>query len=189
MTRIRNRTILGIATLAGCVLGAAGCRTAGTPAMHAIPASRVRLAAAEETPTSHPAATAPTSRPAPRLSYTSPSLRVQQMDLMAMVATASVSSAQPMLGDRDAAEARTISGGSVSGAAALGAPQPRTINAVVGQPGLHRGYASGFGPVPRNNLFTRNVIPLTGPGGRCDDLVRTGFFKSAADCITFFNKR
>lgn len=178
-----------MAILAGWTLGTAGCRTTGTPAMHVVATDRVRLAAAEETPTSQTAATTPTSRPAPRLRYTEPSPRVQQISLMAMVATASVSSAQPMLGDRDAAEARTISGGSVGGAAALGAPQPRTVNAVVGQPGLQRGYASGFGPVPRNNLFTRNVIPLTGPGGRCADLVRAGFFKSAGDCEVFFNKR
>ena len=112
------------------------------------------------------------------------------MDFLSVAAT-SVAMSGRLAGGKEAAESSVSASGSgtlggVMGAAGLGAPQPRTLNAIVGQPGLQQGFAVGLGLVPSYNLFTPQIIPLTGPGGRCEELVNAGFFPSVSACQCYF---
>jgi len=134
----------------------------------------------------------PATQPAGVQAYSSPSTSVRTMSFLTVAATSAIASLSPT-GAREASES-AVSAASLRsigpiGAPSLGAPQARTVNAIVGQPGLWRGYANSFGLVPSNNLFTRNVIRLTGPGGRCQDLVNAGFFSSISQCENYFRRR
>jgi len=131
------------------------------------------------------AATQPVSVP-----YTSPRGNIRQLALLTLL-SATPGEATRGSAAKDAAEASLPAGGitSVSGGiASLGAPQPRTLAAVVGQPGLQRGYAAGLGFARPVNLFTPRANPLTGPNGRCQELIRAGFFPNAAACKQYFGK-
>jgi len=110
------------------------------------------------------------------------------------LATASTAVGAPLAGGKEAAESRVTpvarnTLGPVTGIPSLGAPQPRTLNAVVGQPGLQQGFALGLGLAPAHNLFTRQFNPLSGPGGRCQELVNAGFFSNASACQSHFGPR
>jgi hypothetical protein len=131
------------------------------------------------------AATQPASVP-----YTSPRGNIRQLALLTLLGST------PSEGTRgsaakDAAEASLAARGATSvsgGIASLGAPQPRTLAAVVGQRGLQRGYAAGLGFARPVNLLTPRANPLTGPNGRCQQLIRAGFFPNAAACQKYFGK-
>lgn len=147
--------------------------------------------ASPQTATS-PAQTRPAAtQPAGRLAYSAPSSNLQQMSFLAITAVSTIASTS-LPGAREATES-SVSGSSVSGlgsigAPSLGAPQARTLNAIVGQPGLQRGYAVGLGLAPAHNLFTRDINPLTGQNGRCRDLVNAGFFSSISQCENYFRR-
>ncbi len=132
-----------------------------------------------------PAATQPATAALP---YSAPGSRIQQLSFMAVLASTPASSGVRGAG-REASEAG-VSSLAVSslggGAAGLSAPQARTLTAVVGQPGIQRGLAAGLGFARPNNLLTPRANPLTGPTGRCQDLVRSGLFSNAAACQRFF---
>ena len=136
------------------------------------------------------AALPPATQPAVALPYTAPGPGVRQLSFMAVLASAPASPGVHGAG-REVSEAglSSISAGSLAtGAAGLSAPQARTLTAVVGQPGLQRGLAAGLGFARRDNLLTPRANPLTGPNGRCQDLVRAGLFSNAAACRQFFNQ-
>jgi hypothetical protein len=130
------------------------------------------------TPTTRraPATQRSSTRPARRLPYTAPggSFRGVGGAVVRGVGAAS-------MGQLDAA-AQEASQSSVAGSRAIGAgapglsaPQALSANAVVGQPGIQRGLAIGLGPLPQQNIFTRSINPITGPGGACSQLSGAGF--------------
>ncbi|MBP7936039.1 MAG: hypothetical protein KA354_15455 [Phycisphaerae bacterium] len=149
--------------------------------------------AATQPASSDLAATQPAStRPKGRVPYTVPGSRAQQLSLLAALALSSaapnVTSAGKELSQSSvtAAAPGTPLGG--SGLAGLGAPQPRTLTAVVGQPGLQRGLATGLGLARASNLLAPRANPLTGPNGRCSELVGVGLFPNQAACQQYFGK-
>jgi hypothetical protein len=79
---------------------------------------------------------------------------------------------------KEASEASVAGSRFIGGAPGLSAPQALTTNAVVGQPGLQRGLPIGFGPLPRPNIFTRSVNPISGPNGAHAILTSAGFGQS-----------
>ena len=122
--------------------------------------------------------------------YTSPRGNIRQLALLTLLGATPGEGTQGSAA-KDAAEASLAarSATSVSGGiASLGAPQPRTLAAVVGQRGLQRGYAAGLGFARPVNLFTPQANPLTGPNGRCQQLIRAGFFPNAAACQKYFGR-
>lgn len=136
------------------------------------------------------AALPPATQPAVALPYTAPGPGVRQLSFMAVLASAPASPGVHGAG-REVSEAglsSTSASSLATGAAGLSAPQARTLTAVVGQPGLQRGLAAGLGFARRDNLLTPRANPLTGPNGRCQDLVRAGLFSNAAACRQFFNQ-
>ena len=142
-------------------------------------------------PTTRPAS--PQTRPAPKRTYTAPGAHVRGMSFLT-VATASTAVGATLGGGKEAAESRVSptalnSTGPVTGIASLGAPQPRTVNAIVGQPGLQQGPAIGLGLVGPHNLFIRQINLLSGPGGRCGELVTAGFFANVSACQAQFKRR
>ncbi|MHC4795434.1 MAG: hypothetical protein ACYTF1_02225 [Planctomycetota bacterium] len=187
-----------IATIVGCSLISSGCSTGrmfyDRPRLvnHTAPPAALLLADFPEetsvkTASTKPAATQPAAKPA----YSAPSSNLQQMSFLT-IAAASTMAGVSLPGAKEATES-SISGSRVStlgpiGAPSLGAPQARTLNAIVGQPGLQRGYAIGLGLAPRHNLFTRDIIPLTGTGGRCQDLINAGFFSNITQCQNYFRR-
>ncbi|MBN1492441.1 MAG: hypothetical protein JXA69_21190 [Phycisphaerae bacterium] len=134
-------------------------------------------------------ASQPTSRPAKRPAYTAPASTIQQLSLVTILAAPSAAVRSAGAG-REAGESSLSSptGLSGGGLAGLGAPQPRTLTAVVGQPGLQRGFAAGLGFARPDNVFTPRANPLSGPTGRCQELVRVGFFQTQSACEHHFRR-
>lgn len=135
----------------------------------------------QSTTTTRPAATTQpvtTTQSAVRVAYSAPSGAHRQLVLTGSALHAA-SLGQFKGAGREAGEAQMTGGltplSAVTGAPGLGAPQPLTSNVIVGQDGLQPGIAIGFGPLPPNNLFTRNIYPISGPGGACAALRRAGF--------------
>jgi hypothetical protein len=62
------------------------------------------------------------------------------------------------------------------------------LSAVVSQPGLQRGFAAGLGFARLPNILTSRANPMTGPNGRCAELVRAGLFANEAMCRRFFGR-
>lgn len=114
------------------------------------------------------------SQPAKRLPYTSPTSTVRGSSAIA-AAVGTLGAARTTTGGREAAEASVGARLPGTGAPGLSAPQAFTAASVVGQPGLQRGLAIGFGPLPQQNLFTRSINPITGPTGACNILITAGF--------------
>lgn len=136
-----------------------------------------------------PTPTDPTA-PLPAAFYTAPGRPIQKLALLAML-TAAVPDTSPGNAAKQASESAVSASRSSlasTGISGLGAPQPRTLTAIVGQPGLQRGFAIGLGPARRDNVFTPRANPLTGPNGRCQELVRSGFFRDATACQQFFGR-
>lgn len=133
------------------------------------------------------------SRPSGRVPYTVPGSRAQQLGLLAALALGSAAPSITSAGKEvsqssltSAAALGTPLGG--TGLAGLGAPQPRTMSAVVGQPGLQRGLAAGLGFARAGNILAPRTNPLTGPNGRCSELTRAGLFPNQAACQQYFGK-
>lgn len=206
--RIGYTILVGIGLLlaSGCQSGnTRTTRVAGFPPAHltqesypmALGEQIVLVAAIDDraaTPpaTTTPAASGPTSRPATaangKPSYTAPGAAFQKMGVLLAVAAPGATSGTAGTG-KEAAESRiSASTAAALGAPALGAPQPRTLGAVVGQPGLQRGFASGLGFARQQTIFTPRANPLSGSTGRCNELVRTGFFPNGAACHAFFKR-
>ncbi len=119
-----------------------------------------------------------TTQPARSMQFSTPTPTIRQMSLVQRAAVAA-SWGELRGPGREAGEAQ-LSGGigqltSAGNAPGLGAPQPLTSNVIVGQDGLQPGIAIGFGPPRPDNLFTRNFLPISGPGGACEALRRAGF--------------
>ena len=161
----------------------AGCQTTDPGVAQAsrlctVQANEVFLTVAD-TSTSQPSTT-PTSRSA----YTAPRAPFQSMEFIATALSAAALGRTTA--GKEAAEAGVAAGQSgltgITGAPGLAAPQARTLEAVVGQPGLQRGFAVGFGLMPSQNIFTRTFNPITGPNGGCQALVSAGFFASPTAC-------
>jgi hypothetical protein len=191
--------LAGLATLTAC-----GCqqqmtrifhRPAGPPRAVVEQPTFVLVADEAETDTGAPAGDdgveAAATRPARTGLYTAPSTRFRQLTFLAVLA-ATPAAPGDTGGGREAAES-SLSGGTGSltggsGLAGLGAPQPRTLNAVVGQPGLQRGFAAGIGFARPDNIFTPRANPLSGANGRCQELVGSGLFSNQAACQGFFGQ-
>ncbi|MCH7704720.1 MAG: hypothetical protein IIB61_06380 [Planctomycetes bacterium] len=134
--------------------------------------------------------------PAP-LGYTAPGEAIRQAALLAMAIPKS--DADTTLADdgggKELAESllgtsTTRATPSVFGSPGLTAPQPTVAGAVVSRPGLQEGPASGIGFASPFNILTPQVNPLSGPMGRCNDLVRAGFFGGNNDtCVGHFRPR
>jgi len=192
-----------MAAFAGCGLLISGCHSGGIfycppqLAACAVGDNHVRLASAvgdqDGLPSrSAPAQDKPTTRPAAKRPYTTPTPRVQGMSFLTLAAASAVVG-HTLAGGREAAESQVYAPGldatgGVVGAAGLGAPQARTLNAIVGQPGLQQGFAIGLGLASPHNLFTRDIIRVSGENGRCRDLVRAGFFSSVSACECHFRR-
>lgn len=136
---------------------------------------------------------AASTRPTGRVPYTVPGTRAQQLGLLAALALSSaapnVTSAGKEVSQSGVATAAALGSPlSGSGLAGLGAPQPRTLTAVVGQPGLQRGFATGLGFVRVSNLLAPRPNPLTGPAGRCAELTGAGLFPNQSACQQYFGK-
>ena len=147
---------------------------------------RAADSAANSAATTRPAPTTlAATRPA-RRGYTAPGAAFRNVSFVDSGAATAGSIRSSRTG-HEASEAGWAAGGrdgltGLTGAPGLGAPQPFTANAVVGAPGLQRGPAIGLGLVPRNNLFTRTINPISGPNGACSILVNAGFFPNGAAC-------
>lgn len=121
--------------------------------------------------------------------YTSSRGTIRQLAFLALLGAAA-----PRPGEantaREASEAGLASARSlaVGGASSLAAPQPRTLAAVVSQSGLQRGMAVGLGFGRTPNIFSRQANPLSGPDGKCRELINAGFFPDAAACRKYFGK-
>jgi len=178
-------------------------RAGRSPVHVASPKPYVELAAHSEgapesrpTTGSVPAASRPTSKPTTSAPYTAPGPRIRQLSY-AMLVGASVVASSIMPGGKEASESslahqqgapgysRVLSG---VGIPQLGAPQPRTLTAVVGQAGLQRGLAAGLGFVRSNNLLAPRANPLSGSTGQCGVLVQAGLFANEAACRRYFGK-
>ncbi len=150
----------------------------------------------EDAPPAEPEEEQKKKAPAPR-GYTAPGAAIRQATLLAMaipkseadtalaVAGGGKELAESMLGTSTAAATP-----SVFGRPGLTAPQPTVAGAVVSRPGLQEGPASGIGFASPFNILTPQVNPLSGPMGRCNDLVRAGFFGgNNANCVRHFRPR
>jgi len=137
------------------------------------------------------AASGPSTQPAAGAYYTAPASEIQRLTFLTMLGA---TSAAPGLGSagKEASESSLAALGGTAmatgGLAGLGAPQPRTLTAVVGQPGLQRGFAAGLGFAKPNTIFTPRANPLTGPNGRCQELIRAGLFSNQTACLQYFGK-
>lgn len=185
---IRIITCLAIMTCAGC-----GQRTghifyeAGQGRV--TERTAVQLVADDPAPNGVPATqptTPATTQPVP---YTSPRGNIRQLAFLAMLGAARTGSPEGAAA-REASEASLASARSLTagGASSLAAPQPRTLAAVVGQSGLQRGTAASLGPSRTPNILTARTNPLSGPNGKCQELIRAGFFPNAAACNKYFGK-
>ncbi len=119
--------------------------------------------------------------------YTVPGPRYRQLAVLA-VGVAAFGINDGTGSGKEAGESQ-ISGSSISvvGRPGLSAAPPRVNSAIVGRPGLQQGFAAGLGPAGDRNIFTIRANPLSGPNGRCQDLVNAGFFSgSRAGCETHF---
>jgi len=157
------------------------------------PAPAVAGAATQPAAVTLPVATQQAAATQPAVAavpYTSPRGNIRQLALLTLLgATPGVDTQGSAAKDAAEASLAARSATSVSGGiASLGAPQPRTLAAVVGQRGLQRGYAAGLGFARPVNLFTPQANPLTGPNGRCQQLIRAGFFPNAAACQKYFGR-
>lgn len=153
----------------------------------------VRLVADGDQPTTTAPAAAAATQPAAQASsqpvpYTSPRGGIRQLALLTLLAAGP--SGPGHSAAKEAAESSLSASSLVAsgGITSLGAPQPRTLAAVVSQPGLQRGYAAGLGFARTTNIFTPRANPLTGPNGRCQELIRAGFFPNATACQRYFGK-
>lgn len=135
--------------------------------------------------------TGPTTRPAAQSYYTVPTSEIQRLTFLTMLGATSATPGIGSVGKEASESSLAALGGAATvtgGLAGLGAPQPRTLTAVVGQPGLQRGFAAGLGFARPNNIFTPRANPLTGPNGRCQELVRSGLFANQSACMQYFGK-
>jgi len=204
---------MGRWTLGGlAILVVSGCQQttgdifyrAGRSHVHvASPRPYVELAAHSESasesgPTTLPVATVPrpTSGPTPSALYTAPGAGTRQLSYATLVGASAVASSI-VAGAKEASESSLAglqgAGGypgvlSGVGIPQLGAPQPLTMNAVVGQAGLQRGLAAGLGFVRVNNLLAPRANPMTGANGQCGVLVRAGLFPNQTACRRYFGK-
>jgi len=164
------------------------------PPRTAVVAAYVALAAdVEGAPDKAPAiaTTVPSTSPEAEAAYTVPSSQIQRLTFLTMLGA--TLKAPGIIGTGKEASESSLSAlgaGSLAtgGLAGLGAPQPRTLTAVVGQPGLQRGFAAGLGFDRPNNLFTPRSNSLSGPNGRCQELVRAGLFTDQSACMQYFGK-
>jgi len=65
---------------------------------------------------------------------------------------------------------------------------PPCATTIASKSTAHPAARAGLGFARRDNLLTPRANPLTGPNGRCQDLVRAGLFSNAAACRQFFNQ-
>ncbi len=131
----------------------------------------------------------PDSEPAAQPRYTSPGPQYQPLPVSAIVLAAFGLSDVAGAG-KEAAESQ-IGGApaAVIGRPGLSAPPPTIANAIVGRPGLQQGFAASLGPVSDPNIFTPRLNPLSGPNGRCQELVGAGFFnRNRAACESRFRR-
>ncbi len=165
--------------------GDAETRSGGDPIQARASEGSNRARSASEGPTTQPAA-APATQP---VAYTSPRGDIRQLAFLALLGAATPgpegTAAARQASEASLASVRSLTAG---GAGSLAAPQPRTLAAVVGQSGLQRGMAAGLGFARTPNLLTPQANPLTGPNGRCQELIRAGFFPNQAACSKFFGK-
>lgn len=163
------------------------------------PATSAASAAAADRSTTRPVTRvgdrATTTQPAQRFQYTLPSPGMRTLNLLAgPVALAVIEG--PGSGRERGESFLAAPGGGRAGLAApvlgrggLTAPQNVAVSAVVGRPGLIQGAATGLSFASRvNNIFTPRVNRLTGPGGRCGDLVSAGFFPGTSACQQRFRR-
>ncbi len=132
-------------------------------------------------PTSRRATTRPTTRatsqPARRRGYSTPGTQIQQLSLLAVLATSS-GAVQLADGGKEGSESAIGATGLSGSIGRLGmdAPQPTVVDAVVTRAGLQIGFAAGIGFAGESNIFTPTANPVSGGMGRCQDLTRAGFF-------------
>lgn len=139
--------------------------------------------------------------------YTGPSAATRIAAIFAAIALASIEDngngaggvADGSDGSRELAESMSVVGrpgltapqpngggrtGTLRGGAEFG---PGVADGVGGRPGLQEGPAAGIGFASQFNILTPQVSPLSGPMGRCNELVRAGFFRgSEANCLRHF---
>ena len=125
-----------------------------------------------------------TSQPAGKKGYTAPGSQMQQLTYLAIVG-ASVAAADVVGEGREAAEnslgrANLQSSLAPSGQGIAGS----TTLLSVGKRGLLLGPPLGGGVA--GNIFAPARNALTGPTGRCADLVRVGFFANETACRNHF---
>ncbi|MCH7813209.1 MAG: hypothetical protein IID40_04220 [Planctomycetes bacterium] len=162
-----------------------------------VESSRVRLAAYaawsdEATSARADATTQPTTRsaatqPAARTGYTAPRLGFR--GLSAVAAGLVIGLTPETLGaGREISESVAFSASGTIGRLGLTAPPATVGRAVVGRPGLQEGRAATLGFASSvNNIFQPRANPLSGSGGRCNDLAKAGFFGgSRATCEAHF---
>jgi hypothetical protein len=77
----------------------------------------------------------------------------------------------------------------IVGAPGLAPPTAGVTNAVSSRPGLQQGPAAGLGSIGMFNVLSPQINPLSGPTGRCQDLVNAGFFsRDVAACQRHFSR-
>jgi len=126
----------------------------------------------------------PASQPAKKKSYTAPGSPMQKLTFLAVVG-ASMAAADVVSEGREAAENSLGRANLQSSLAPAGQGIAGSTTLLsVGKRGLLTGPSLGGGL--SRNIFSPGRNPLTGPTGRCQDLVRVGFFSNATACRNYF---
>ncbi|MCP4251501.1 MAG: hypothetical protein GY778_31070 [bacterium] len=128
-----------------------------------------------------------TTQPAATIGYTAPRLGFRGMS--AIAAGLAIGLTPETLGaGREISESVAFSASGTIGRLGLTAPPTTVGRAVVGRPGLQEGRAATLGFASSvNNIFRPRANPLSGSSGRCNDLVKAGFFGgSRAACEANF---
>jgi hypothetical protein len=181
----------GLVGVLGCQQSAATLSTASDGVQLAAWAEQAPTTTAPPTrqPTTRPA-TRPTSRPARSRGYSAPGTQVQQLSFLAVLAT-TPGAIRLTDGGREGSESAIGAAGGLGSIGRLGmdAPQPTVVDAVVTRAGLQRGFAAGIGFAGASNIFTPAANPVSGSMGRCQDLIRAGFFDgNTAACENHFRR-
>jgi hypothetical protein len=116
------------------------------------------------------------------VTYTAPPAWVRQ--LVVLVGSIGLTDGASDAGaGKEVSESVIYSTAGVVGRPGLSSPGTTVGGAVVGRIGTNAGGAGAIGIGSSNNVHTLQRNPATGPGGRCDELVRAGLISDHAACV------
>jgi hypothetical protein len=114
-------------------------------------------------------------------SYTAPGTAVRGLSVLAVGAP--LATLGTTTGGREASEATLASTFTpVTGRPGLAAPPTRLGTAIIGRGGPIESQATGIGFASRSNILTARFNPLSGPNGRCGELLRAGLLGNRSAC-------